>query len=311
MDKTDAVMMELSRRHLGVLARRQLLDAGIDESAIRRRVASGELQPAYPGVYWHGAAPRSQHGRVLAAVLAVGDHALASHRTAGWLQHMRGAPAARLEVLTTDDHPVRLPGLHVHRTKTLDDLDRTTVGGVPTTTVGRTLLDLGAVVPFETVELAAQDAILRGATSEVALLALLDRVGRRGRNGTAALRAVVAQSLPDEKLQSVLEHRLSALVAQSGLPTPELQHHVALPNGRDAFLDFAWPHAMTAAEADGRRWHATRKDYEAGLIRRRQLQQLGWDVRYYGWADVVEQAATVIDELRRLPRLRFAVSGVR
>lgn len=68
---------------------------------------------------------------------------------------------------------------------------------------------------------------------------------------------------------------------------------------------------MTAAEADGRRWHATRKDYEAGLIRRRQLQQLGWDVRYYGWTDVVEQAATVVDELRRLPRLPFAVSGVR
>ena len=41
-----------------------------------------------------------------------------------------------------------------------------------------------------------------------------------------------------------------------------------------------------AVEADGRRWHATRRDFERDLARHNAVQAAGWRLYRYGWADV-------------------------
>lgn len=279
----------------------QLVALGVSRHTIQRGLRTGTLAAIHPGVYLHAAVPTSREALLLAAILAGGNGTVAARRSAAALHGLRAIPWSRPEILTPAADKPLLDGVHVHRTRRLDAVDTCLVGGIPATAVGRTLLDLGALLPFETVELAAQDAIIRNLVRVEDLAAVLERVGRRGRPGTATLRAIVSQSLPDERLQSELERLLHDLIKRAPVEAPELQHHVVLPNGRDAYLDFAWPRTMTAAEADGRRWHATRRDHEAGLVRRRQLQQLGWDVRYYGWADIVERSLVVIDELCDLP----------
>lgn len=300
MDKTDTAIARLARSQHGALAMEQATGLGITSSAIERRIASGLLVRVHQGVYRHAAAPITPKTLVMAAVLAGGDAARASHRTAAWLHGASGSRPGAPEVVHDGAHMLHIPGVRSHRTRQLDPPDCVVIDGIRSTSMARTLLDQGAVMPFERVEHQAQDAVIRGLVTIEQLLAVLDRVGRRGRNGTAALRAVVAQSLPDERLQSKLEARLHTLIRQAALPTPTLQHPVVLPNGRDAFIDFAWPAHMIAVEADGRRWHATKRDFERGLVRRRQLRMLGWDVTTYGWSDVVETAATVVAELRAL-----------
>jgi very-short-patch-repair endonuclease len=300
MDETDIAIARLAASQHGTLSIEQAAGLGIGASAVARRLASGLLVPVHRGVYRHAAAPLTPKSLVMAAVLAGGEAALASHRTAAWLHGVDGAWPGAPEIVHDGAHTLHIPGVRTHRTRQLDPADRVLIHGIRATSMARTLLDLGAVSPFERVEHQAQDAVIRGLATIAQLLAILDRVGRRGRNGTAILRAVVAQSLPDERIQSKLEAELHDLLRRAAVPAPILQHPVVLPNGRNAFIDFAWPERMIAVEADGRRWHATKRDFEQGLVRRRQLRMLGWDVSTYGWSDVVDAAESVVFELRSL-----------
>jgi hypothetical protein len=272
------------------------------DDAVDGRLAAGELVSVHRGVFQHAAAAQAPQGVLLGAVLGGGDDAVASHRSAQWLHGLRATPPRPEITVPATDKPLQR-GTIVHRTNRLDAVDVCTVSGVRSTSIPRTLLDLGAVLSFEAVEAVVQDAIIRDLTAIPEVVALLDRVGGRGRRGTGPLRAIVRQSMPDEKLQSVLEHRLYELIGRAGLPTPELQHHVVLASGADVFLDAAWPRSKVACEADGRRWHSTKADFERWLIRDRALKELGWDVRYYGWTDVVERTLATIHELAALRAL--------
>lgn len=300
MDNADKVINRLASAAHGVVSRQELLTNGVSDKEIRRRRESGVLVAVHPGVYRHAAVPATNDGRLLAAALAAGQGAVGSRRSAAVMHGLRGVRWSRPEITSPHEDLPRLVGVMSHRTRQLDTADVTTVRGVPVTTIPRTLLDLGAALPFEVVEQAAQDAIIRNLTTAPQLIALLERVGRRGRNGTAVLRAIVAQSLPDERLQSELERRLHVLIQRAALPAPVLQHPVPRPNGEPFLLDFAWPDLMIAVEADGRRWHATKHDFERGLLRERQLRAGGWDVHHFGWSDVVEHPVDVVAHLSTL-----------
>jgi hypothetical protein len=131
---------------------------------------------------------------------------------------------------------------------------------------------------------------------------VLERVGGRGRRGTAALRAIVRCSLPDERLESLLELRLSSLIARSDLEPPEPQYELRCADGRLARLDFAWPARRLAIEADGHRWHGTSQQLTKDLARSRSVQAAGWTHLRFGWSDVHELPDRTLLELCRLAR---------
>jgi predicted transcriptional regulator of viral defense system len=66
----------------GHITAQQCRDCGLSPSTVRRLITRGALESTGPGVYRVVGAPRTWHGRALAAVLAAGPDALASHRTA-------------------------------------------------------------------------------------------------------------------------------------------------------------------------------------------------------------------------------------
>jgi hypothetical protein len=72
----------LVRAQHGVLTRADLLTLGFSERAIKHRVASGRLHPIAAGVYAVGRQELTPDGRWMAAVLACGEGALLSHRSA-------------------------------------------------------------------------------------------------------------------------------------------------------------------------------------------------------------------------------------
>lgn len=135
---------------------------------------------------------------------------------------------------------------------------------------------------------------------------MLERVGKRGRRGTAALRAVVRASLPPDGIESHLELDLERLIKSCPVPEPVLQHEIVLPDGRRFRLDTAWPDLRIAAEADGRRWHSTRKEFERDLLRSRAITAAGWGHYRYSWSDVHQRAAAVRTEITNVVGLALA-----
>ncbi len=73
----------------GLVTTTELLAAGLSSPAITKRVARGALRRWYPGVYSYGPADLSREAEWMAAVLAAGDGAVLSHRSAAALWEIR------------------------------------------------------------------------------------------------------------------------------------------------------------------------------------------------------------------------------
>jgi hypothetical protein len=298
MDKPDMVVARLVARRHGMLLRSQALDEGLTREELLRRREDGLLVPMHRGVFRHAAVPLTWEGRLHAAVLAGGEGAVASHRSAARLHGFRDVPRWRPEVTTCATDLPRAQGVQFHRTNLLDPLDLTVVDGIPCTRRPRTLLDLGAVLPYEFVEEIIQDAVIRKLVTQEDLVALLERVGGRGRRGTASLRAAVLHALPEDGIDTELERRLHALFpAGHGLT---LQLKLTCSDRRKVRLDAGCPDRRIAIEANGHRWHATSTQLRRDMARRRSIQATGWDHYEYGWSEVTETPDLVRGELARL-----------
>jgi hypothetical protein len=300
MSEADALLARLVAGQNGVLQNHQLTDLGLGRGYRQRRRDEGVLLPVHRGVLRHAAVPPSWLGRVHAALLAAGSDAVASHRTAARLHGFAGVPGWRPELTTWATDQPKHSGMTVHRTTLLTPQDRCVVQGVASTTPARTLLDLGAVLPYQKVAYATEDAVIRKIASHEHLFSVLDRVGGRGRRGTATLRAILRAGLPDEKVQSMLEHRLHQLIKELRLPVPELQFELVCADGRVVRLDFAWPALMITTEADGLRWHGTSAKFRQDLARSRSIQASGWAHHRYGWGDLIDDRLATALELCRL-----------
>jgi hypothetical protein len=180
----------------------------------------------------------------------------------------------------------RVDAIVVHRSDTLDPADVAATGGIPATSVARTLLDLGSILPAPVLGTTTEDATIRGLVTPPDLVCTLERLGGPGRRGAAALRAVVRDMAPPAALESRLEAALLRLIRASGAPPPVSQHEAAVAGGRRVRFDFAWPTRRIAVEADGRRWHATSADFQRDLARHNAVTAAGWRLYRYGWADV-------------------------
>ena len=81
----DAVLAKAAERQHGLVTLAQLLDAGLSQSGVTRRVHSGRLHRIHRGVYAVGHAALSQEGRWMAAVLGAGPGAALGHLAAATL----------------------------------------------------------------------------------------------------------------------------------------------------------------------------------------------------------------------------------
>src|ERR687893_920555 len=191
MRRADVRLAEAAARQLGLVRREDIAAIGVSDRELEHLVAVGLLEGVHTGIYRHVAVPLDGRARVLAAVWAAGSVAVASHRTAAWLWEMRDVPRWRPEGTVAGRSRRSPTRVTVHRTDRLDPMDVTACEGIPVTTVPRTLLDLGAVTDPPVVRQATQDAVIRNLVAPEDLLCVLERVGRRGRRGTAPPRAAV------------------------------------------------------------------------------------------------------------------------
>ena len=172
------------------------------------------------------------------------------------------------------------------------------VGGVPRTTVARTLLDLAAVVtPGELRNAVTQTEVLR----IFDLTAMREVISRnRGRRGVARLRRALGEHDPrDERTRGKLERRFLAFCRRANLPLPEVNIPLIV-DGLQVEADFLWRDARLIVESDDRRSHFTITAFEKDRRRDQRLKIAGWEVIRCTWRQVSDDPTGLARVIRIL-----------
>lgn len=122
LDKSrpDATVAGIATRQHGVVTASQLAWAGLSPAGVTRRLAAGRLHRIHRGVYAVGHPRLSNEGRWMAAVLACGEGAVLSHRSAAALWGIRKARNGPVEVtVPSTAGRTRRAGITLHRSTTL------------------------------------------------------------------------------------------------------------------------------------------------------------------------------------------------
>ena len=137
-------MAAVAGRQHGVVSYEQLLRAGVSSSTVSRWVRVGRLHRLYRGVYAVGHTDLSDEGRILAAVLACGDGAVASHGSAAYLWGLSPTCPSLVHVtIPGTAGRARRKGVVLHRSTTLSLAETTLRHNIPVTKPDRTRRDLG------------------------------------------------------------------------------------------------------------------------------------------------------------------------
>jgi len=280
MASTTAVesVHEITARQLGLITRRQALDAGLSKKAIAHRLGRGIWIPLRPGLYAVAGIPPSWEQGVLGAVLLAGTLAWASHVTSSRLWRNAGHESEELVEITTPlEKRVRQRGVVVHRSGLIGERDLRVVHGVPCMSAARTIVDLSARLSADRLGRLIDDGLRRGLVTVGGLDYELRRFWKYapGRS-PKTLEAALADRVPGyHGTKSDLEQDVFDAIVKGGLPVPVRQHKVVV-NGEPYYIDMAYPEQRIAIEADGFDFHRGRVVFDSDRARQNDLVNLGW-----------------------------------
>jgi hypothetical protein len=321
--------MAFASEGFGVVTRGQLLARGFDDAAIRRMVSLGEpARAAQRGVYVTGSSPAPEHpvdrwylGCAL-ALAAAGPTAVLGGETAANLWDLDGFDQFPFSGGRASAPPiiVQLPvasgrrSPNVRRSPLLEPAEHR--HGLPVTSIGQTLLDLGYQLDeqrvrrgdrhggwlsaADRVELATESALRRRLVTEDQLAALMGTASPR-RGGWAVLHGVLGRRpLGAPPTESYLETRGIQVLRHAGLPTGERQVEIYDDGTFVARVDLQLSERVLV-EFDGRAFHDRDPDDTARDRRRwTTLTTLGYEVAVFTFEDVEFQPDVVARQVRKL-----------
>lgn len=291
----------------GVLSRAQALAAGFTVDRIKWMVESGRWQRVHAHTYATVTGPLTFEARVWAAILRAGRGAVASHRTAAYLDGLCDDPGPVIHVTVPADRYVggKVDGVRIHFAHRLART-RHPSKTPPRTRIEETVLDLVDVQthPRDAETWVTAACQRRLSTPERLADALGLRKKIRWRPMVEAMLADVA-----EGAQSPLELRhLRRVERAHGLPTGCRQRRVA--GARVIWIDVDYDEFTTRVELDGRIGHVGE-----GRFRDRHRDNRatvdGHATLRYGHADVFGKPCAVAKEQARVLRARGWTGTVR
>ncbi|MDX6622508.1 MAG: hypothetical protein QOE75_440 [Solirubrobacterales bacterium] len=239
----------LARRQHWVVARRQLLALGFSSREIEGRVGRGRLHPVARGVYSVGRSELSPKGRWMATVLACGEGACLSHRSAGALYGICEERCGVVEVSVRRPGKIERPGIRVRSRPSLPSREVGALSRIPITSPVQTMIDLSTELPTKllarTVNEADKLEVIRADDLRLELEAY---AGVPGAKRLCALLDKDTFVLTQEEL----ERLFLPLAREVGLSLPLAGEIV---NGYE--VDFFWPDLKLVVETDGLRYHRT------------------------------------------------------
>jgi very-short-patch-repair endonuclease len=282
----DNRIARIAAHQHGAISRAQLLRLGLSARGIDERLRDARLHLLYRGVYLVGHEVQSKYARQMGAVLACGDRAVLSHRSAVELWELVQPTPHDLHVTVPGNRRSRR-GIVVHRSR-LCPSDHGTIDGVPVTNVGRSLLDFSEVSTPRELERAFDEARTQR------LIRDLDDLLKRhpGRHGAKALAALTGAR--PTLTQSEAEEMLLALIRRAGLPLPEVNVRIGPWQ-----LDFYWREHRLNVEVDGHRYHSLEKAIARNHARDADLQARSIKVIRVTAREITQTPEAVIARIAR------------
>jgi Protein of unknown function (DUF559) len=281
----------LAGRQHGVLSRQQLLALGFSSRAIEHRRDTGRLHLVARGVYAVGWPALDRRRRWMAALLACGDGAVLSHRSAAALLGIGTEQPGLVDVSVRRRCELRRPGLRIRGRPRLAPEALGLSDGIPVTSPAQTLVDLTTELDIVAVERAVNDADKRDLIDPEALRVALDHFA--GEPGVRPLRDLLDR-LTFRLSDSDLEIFFRPIAAEAGLPPPLSKQIV------NRFeVDFYWPNLGLIVETDGLRYHRTPAAQKRDALRDRTHVIAGMSPLRFSHHEVRYEPRKVRLDLRR------------
>jgi very-short-patch-repair endonuclease len=273
----------IARRQHGLITREQLVALGMAEHIIDCRVKSRRLIPIRRRIYRLGPIAQPLEAE-MAAVLAIGDGAVISHRSAAVIHKLLAylANDGFVDVTVVGRQPGTKPRLRIHRTRSLAADETTSRSRIPVTTPARTIIDIApSLSPAELEQLLAEAHRKKIASQICALVARYPH-----RPGVPAIRGLL-EGKPKFS-RSKAERRLLEALRRAGL-NPETNTSLA---GHE--VDLYLPAHGLVIEVDGAPFHSARPDRRRDYARDADLQALGLKVLRFDADEPAERALIAI-----------------
>jgi hypothetical protein len=248
-------MSALAGRQDRVVSMLQLSELGFTHRGVRRRIERGFLHPKHRGVFAVGDPKLTSRGELRAALLACGDTAFLSGRTALADCGLRAMNLRAIEVTVVADHTPTLPGLIVHRTRNPPHRSEVqTRYGLRVSSVPRALIDQSSKeTPHELLRLITE-AVRKGILNFASMEEALNRHAHRP--GIKTLKDVYGRYRPGPDRKSQLEKAFDNYAATDPRIPPYKKNVHMGPYEFDCY----WPSHGVVLELDGRPYHRALQD---------------------------------------------------
>lgn len=268
-------MLAFADGHDGVASLDELRCLGFSDGEIRARVRSGHLVPEHRGVFMVARQRISGRGHLRAALLAGGDDAFLSHRSAAAVYRLRSINRFAIHLTRPGATRRSRDNLIIHRSTLLHPDDVRVYEGLRVSSIARMLIDLTAAgEPRGELQRLITEADRRDLLQIDRLKATLTR--HAGRPGAATLTTVLGDYVWTPRDKSTLERDFAQFIAADPeLPTP-LRNITLGPYEIDVY----WPGQRLAVELDGRTYHQAVKDRDRDNAKDIWLAKHGlWAIR--------------------------------
>jgi hypothetical protein len=284
---------EILDRQQDIVARHQLLAAGVRDMTIYRRVRSGAWQRVLAGVYRLNMKPLTEeHRRVAAALFAGPDAQITGLSALHWYGFNHAPSSGTVQVLMPHQTRRRSAGfVVVHRTLEMDDKPRHT-DLYQLASPARAVIDACRwLTSLRDIRAIMAEAVQRNFAS---IRALDEELRRARRSRTALARRALNEVI--EGVRSTYEAELRAITLRSKiLPPLEWNPPLFEPDGKrlptpDALIrDVA-----LAIEVDSRKYHAEDRKWNRTLKRGNELTRWVYGVLHFTPEEIRDEPDMVL-----------------
>jgi very-short-patch-repair endonuclease len=290
-DPIDRLIAAIAYKQQGNIARRQLIELGLDDNAIKYRLRTGRLYRVYPGVYAVGRPPSAPAEKASAAVLACGEGAGLSGLSAGALWGVWPHWPATPEVIVPRDRRPR--GISTHRVVLLNTDLRHHLG-IRVTSPPRMLLDCAPSLTDGQLKRLVNNARINKWT-RITDDQIADIVARNPRHKGAKLLRWFIEEDAGHTSESPLEDILYPWCDRYGLQRPLTQ--ILLGGFR---VDALYADEKVILELDGWKVHRGRESFESDRDRDATLLAAGFVVIRTTWRRLEEQPEREAQRLKKI-----------
>lgn len=309
----DRRVLAVAARRSGVCTRADLLEAGLSDRVIDRRMATGMLQRVGRGVYVVG--PLADARTPLHRAVTLVPTSILSDQTAGHDFHRYPLDMTDhnrfVHVTVAAASNRRLEGIILHRRRRLPSpCDVECIDGLPVTGAARTIVDLSSTIGPARLRHVVQTAIRDESTTVDELVACFESVARRGVSGIDRLRQILSAMVDGPPISaSVLETLVAELLVDQEISGFRAQFRPPWYDGHRGIVDFANPELRLVLEADGRRWH--QRDQEMTSDRKRDRLSIanGWATIRVTWAEITQRPTATADDIRAVADARAGLTA--